>query len=45
MTGIIVGGWEYVIAAYVLTWAVLTGYAVSLWIRFRAVKRRERDLA
>jgi hypothetical protein len=35
MTGVIVGGWEYVIAAYTLYWVFVGGYAVSLWIRSR----------
>ena len=32
-TGVIVGGWGYVIAAYTITWAGLLGYAISLWLR------------
>lgn len=31
--GVIVGGWGYVIAAYVVTWLSLGGYAISLWLR------------
>lgn len=27
------GGWEYVIPAYVITWALLVGYTISLWWR------------
>ncbi|MEQ1503530.1 MAG: hypothetical protein ABMB14_14935 [Myxococcota bacterium] len=34
-TGVIVGGWEYVYAAYLTTWLFVGGYAVSLWIRSR----------
>jgi hypothetical protein len=34
-TGMITGGWEYVVAAYVLTWLFLGGYAASLWVRTR----------
>jgi hypothetical protein len=32
-TGRIQGGWSYVWTAYGLTWAALTLYAVSLWLR------------
>jgi len=35
MTGVVVGGWEYVIAAYAITFAVLGGYGVSLFLRLR----------
>lgn len=38
----IIGGWEYVIGAYALTWFVLAGYAVSLITRHRRLERRER---
>ena len=31
--GVVTGGWEYVTAAYVLSWAMLVGYTVSLWLR------------
>ncbi len=33
MDGMIQGGWEYVWAAYGLTWAGLLGYTLSLWLR------------
>jgi len=33
MTGVIEGGWGYVIAAYGLSWLVWTAYALSLWLR------------
>ena len=32
-SGRIVGGWEYVWAAYAITWAALGLYALSLWLR------------
>ncbi len=32
-TGTIVGGWEYVWAAYLITWVSLSVYAASLWLR------------
>jgi hypothetical protein len=34
-TGMVVGGWSYVWAAYVATWAFFGGYAASLWMRSR----------
>lgn len=34
-SGMVSGGWTYVTASYVLTWTLLTGYAVSLWWRSR----------
>lgn len=36
--GIVVGGWEFVWAAYGLTAAVLVIYAVSLAVRLRSSK-------
>ncbi len=35
-TGVIVGGWEYIIAAYIITSVVLIGYATSLILRWRS---------
>jgi len=32
-SGRIVGGWEYVWAAYAITWTALGLYALSLWLR------------
>jgi hypothetical protein len=29
----IVGGWGYIIASYVITWLTFGGYAVSLLVR------------
>ncbi len=31
----IVGGWEYVAAAYAVVWSGIGFYAVSLWLRSR----------
>jgi hypothetical protein len=39
-SGVIVGGWEYVWAAYAVTAVILLGYAASLWARYRAEARR-----
>ena len=33
--GAIEGGWSYIIAAYVVTWVMLGGYALSLFVRAR----------
>jgi heme exporter protein CcmD len=38
--GVITGGWEFVWAAYGVTAAILTGYAVSVFVRYRAQRRR-----
>ena len=35
MTGMIEGGWSYVYAAYGLTWLILIGYGVRLWMMSR----------
>ncbi|HET7435620.1 MAG TPA: hypothetical protein VFN10_13005 [Thermoanaerobaculia bacterium] len=40
--GVIVGGWEYVWAAYGITAAVFIIYAVTLITRFRAEALRAR---
>lgn len=39
MTGIIQGGMEFVVAGYVLTWLVLAGYTLSLFIRLKQCKK------
>ena len=38
--GIIIGGWEYVWAAYGITFTALGGYTISMLLRSRAEKRR-----
>jgi heme exporter protein CcmD len=40
--GVVVGGWEYVWLAYSVTGLVLGGYAVSVYLRYRAEKKRRR---
>jgi hypothetical protein len=43
MTGVIVGGWEYVVAAYMITGATLAVYGLSIASRYRnEMKRRDR---
>jgi CcmD family protein len=39
MTGELQGGWEYVIAAYAITWIFFSGYAASLWLRLRSLEK------
>lgn len=43
MTGVIQGGSEFVIAGYVLTWGVLSIYALSLFFRIRRCERSLKD--
>jgi hypothetical protein len=40
MTGMIEGGWEYVVAAYVVTAVFFGGYLLTLWARYRAAVRK-----
>jgi hypothetical protein len=40
MSGMIEGGWEYVIAAYVVTVVFFGGYLLTLWARYRAATRK-----
>ena len=40
MNGTMVGGWEYVWAAYGITWAALAIYAVSLLWREKKTRRK-----
>ena len=40
MSGMIQGGWEFVVAAYAVTVAVLGAYAISVFLRFRSEKTR-----
>jgi hypothetical protein len=39
MSGMIVGGWEFVYAAYAVTGAALTIYALSVIARYRRERR------
>ena len=41
-SGVIQGGWEFVVAAYVISAAVLGGYAISVHARFRRERGRRR---
>jgi hypothetical protein len=40
MSGTVVGGWEFVTAAYVVTLLALGGYAISVFGRYRSERRR-----
>jgi heme exporter protein CcmD len=43
--GVIEGGWEFVWAAYGVFTLVLAGYALSIYARYRAERRRrEREI-
>ncbi|AKU89822.1 hypothetical protein [Vulgatibacter incomptus] len=41
--GIVIGGWEYVWAAYGITFTALTVYGVTLALRLRGEKRSGED--
>jgi hypothetical protein len=41
-TGVVQGGWEFVIAAYGVSAAMLLGYALSIHLRYRAETERAR---
>jgi len=44
VSGDLVGGWEFVWLAYGTTLAVLGGYALSIFLRYRSeVQRSERE--
>jgi hypothetical protein len=40
MSGVVLGGWEFVAAAYTVTALVLGGYTLSVLLRHRAERRR-----
>ena len=42
-TGVIVGGWAYIIAAYAVTAVLLVGYALSLIQRWKRSKTASDD--
>jgi hypothetical protein len=42
-TGVIQGGWEYVVAAYTTTAVLLGGYAISVVARYRRERERRRQ--
>jgi len=41
MTGVVTGGWEFVWAAYGITFAVLAGYGIRLAVGLRTGKEDE----
>jgi hypothetical protein len=43
LSGVIEGGWEFVVAAYGVTAVVLGAYATSVFLRFRREKARATD--
>lgn len=40
MSGVVQGGWEFVIAAYLVTAAAFAAYATSVFLRYRTEKLR-----
>jgi ABC-type transport system involved in Fe-S cluster assembly fused permease/ATPase subunit len=40
VSGVVEGGWEFVTAAYLVTVAVFSAYATSVFLRLRTEKRR-----
>ena len=40
MSGVVQGGWEFVVAAYAVTGTVLAAYAASVLLRLRAERER-----
>jgi hypothetical protein len=45
MSGVIQGGWEYVVAAYVVSAGTLLAYGASIYLRWRAEAQRARQAA
>ena len=41
MSGVVAGGWEFVIAAYVVSGIVLGGYLASVLVRYRTEQNRQ----
>ncbi|MFT4626870.1 MAG: CcmD family protein [Myxococcota bacterium] len=41
--GVVQGGWEYVYAAYGVTWLFFAGYTLSLVVRQRAADAASED--
>jgi hypothetical protein len=41
-SGVVTGGWGFVVAAYSVSAAVLMGYALSIHLRYRAERARAR---
>jgi hypothetical protein len=40
VSGVVQGGWEFVVAAYTVTATVLGAYAASVFLRLRAERQR-----
>jgi hypothetical protein len=45
VSGVIEGGWEFVAAAYIVTAAMFSAYAASVFLRYRTEKLRTVDEA
>jgi hypothetical protein len=42
--GVIRDGWPFVWAAYTVTTLILTGYATSVFLRYRSVRRKREQV-
>jgi hypothetical protein len=40
VSGVVQGGWEFVVAAYAVTGSVLAAYGASVFLRLRAERQR-----
>jgi hypothetical protein len=40
VSGVVEGGWEFVAGAYIVTAAILSTYATSVFLRYRTEQRR-----
>jgi hypothetical protein len=40
LSGVIAGGWEFVVAAYAVSAGILATYATSVFLRYRTERRR-----
>ena len=41
MSGVVQGGWEFVIAAYTITGVGLVAYAISLLVRLKELRKHD----
>jgi hypothetical protein len=42
--GVIQGGWPFVWAAYAVTTLILTGYATSVFLRYRSLRQKREQV-
>ena len=41
MSGVVQGGWEFVVIAYTITGLAFVGYGISLFIRLKGLKNHD----